>query len=765
MAISLCVLGNAYTMRAMTWLLLAGHLCGISGAIFVGRSSMQRGLLFAALAPAATTVYASILLINGTRPDVSEFMWVHGLDIGVRFSLDSVALLMTLLVSGIGTLVFVYGAGYFTSSTRGGARFSASLLAFSTSMLGLVWADSIWTLFIFWEFTSITSFLLVGHKNTDPSVIAAARRALLITGGGGLSLLAGLLILADASDTVILSDLPMVHGTQGAVAAMLVMFGAATKSAQVPFHVWLPGAMAAPTPVSAYLHSATMVKAGVLLLAVTGSAFADVAMFKTLGMAFGISSMLWGAIGALRHRDAKLILAWGTVSQLGLLVTLLSLGTGKAVFAATSLLFAHALFKAALFLVVGEIDIRTGTRDIDQLGGLARSMPIAFGVSAIAGLSMAGAPPLLGFTAKEAAIEAVLTLDGSEKTIALVSVVGGAVLTVAYTIRFLISVFGPGPATIVSPRRWAMTIPAVILAAASLLGFVWLGTVNAIVRPAAIELNAASEKYSLLRWPGFTTGLLVSMGVVVLGTAAGWALARVPSVAPHPRGADTADSLIDGTLAISRRVTARVQHGSMPVYITTMAATASLATLPFLTELSTDHLVLWDSPFQAMLVLVIVSASVAGAFVGSRLGAALTLGIVGIGASGLFIVHGAPDLALTQLLVETIVVVGFVIGLGHLARQFPRVTGAWRSTRMAVSILAGIVVALGLAASSANPSGSAPLDALATASVDEGGGNNVVNVILTDLRALDTLGEVVVLATVALGILALANTRDGEAAA
>ncbi len=747
----------------MAWILLAGHICGVVAAIVLGRSSMHRGLLVAALAPAATAVYAINLLVSGSRPQVIEFMWVDGLDLGVRFRLDSVALLMTVLVSGIGTLVFIYGVGYFSSDATGGSRFSASLLAFSTSMLGLVWADSIWTFFIFWEFTSITSFLLVGHNNTNPSVIASARRALLITGGGGLALLAGLMVLGNASGTVILSDLAPVSGTQATVAALLVVIGAATKSAQVPFHVWLPGAMAAPTPVSAYLHSATMVKAGVLLLAVTGSAFSDVAMFKTLGLIFGISSMLWGAVGALRHRDAKLILAWGTVSQLGLLVTLLSLGTGKAVFAATSLLFAHALFKAALFLVVGEIDVRTGTRNIDELGGLARSMPIAFGVSIVAGLSMAGVPPLLGFTAKEAAIEAVLTLEGGEKAIAIISVVGGAVLTVAYTIRFLITVFGAGPTTHVDPRRWAMTVPAAILGAFSVIGFLWLEGVNKVVRPAAIELNSSADKYELLRWPGLTTGLFVSMAVVVLGTVAGVVLARATSPVPEPVGARSADAFIDGTLSVSRRITARVQHGSMPVYITTMAATATLATLPFLTALSTDHLVLWDSPVQGVLVLVIVCSSIAGAFVGSRLGAALTLGIVGIGVSGLFVVHGAPDLALTQLLVETIVVVGFVIGLGHLARRFPPVTGAWRSTRLIVSVFGGTAVALGLAASSANPSGKAPLEAFATASVTEGGGNNVVNVILTDIRALDTLGEVVVLAAVALGVLALANTRDPEA--
>ncbi|MCP3856366.1 MAG: hypothetical protein GY698_16750, partial [Actinomycetia bacterium] len=446
----------------MIWSLFVSHLVGIVAAGVAGRSSMRAGLWTAAIAPAGAAIWATATLIRGTEPVVSEIVWVEGLDLSVRFRTDSLALMMTLLVAGIGTLVFVYAAGYFAPDDVGGVRFPATLLAFSTSMLGLVWADSIWTLFIFWELTSITSFLLVGHKHADESVRSAARRALLITGSGGLVLLAGLVILATEAGATTLTDLAPITGSRASVAAVLILIGAATKSAQFPFHVWLPGAMAAPTPVSAYLHSATMVKAGVLLIAVTGPAFADIAAWKVLGLCFGIASMLWGAIGALRHRDAKLILAWGTVSQLGLLVTLLSLGTAKAVLAAVSILFAHALFKAALFLVVGEVDVRTGTRDIGELGGLARSMPVTFMVALAAGLSMAGAPPLLGFAAKEAAIEAVLTLSGAEHTVAVAAVVGGSLLTVAYTARFLIAVFGPGPATAVGPRRIGLTLPAVV---------------------------------------------------------------------------------------------------------------------------------------------------------------------------------------------------------------------------------------------------------------------------------------------------------------
>ena len=747
----------------MFWLLLLAHAVGVVAASMAGRSQLRRGALVAAVAPAVTTIYVIAWFIGGGEEASATFTWVDGLDLAITMRLTALSALMTLLVSGIGTLVFVYAAGYFSADAQGG-RFPASLLAFSTAMLGLVWADSIWTLFIFWEFTSITSFLLVGYKNTDESVQTAARRALLITGGGGLVLLAGLLVLAAEAGTTSLGALGPIDSTGAAsLAAVLILLGAATKSAQVPFHVWLPGAMAAPTPVSAYLHSATMVKAGVLLMALVGPAFTDVAVWMVLGSVFGIASMIWGAVGALRHRDAKLILAWGTVSQLGLLITLLAQGSAKATFAAISLLFAHAIFKAALFLIVGEIDIRTGTRQIDELGGLARSMPIAFLVALISGLSMAGAPPLLGFTAKEAAIEAALGLEGTMGGIVAAAIIGGSVLTVAYTVRFLFTVFGPGPNTVVSERRIAMTVPAVALGLASVLGYVFIGMVNKIVVPAATQLDRKADVYKLIAWPGLKTAFVISIVVLIVGAVLGRLAAEASTSVPEPVGADAADSLIDGLLDRSPRITAVVQHGSLPVYLATMGLVVLVASTPFLGGVEIDGLVFWDGPVQGALAAAIVGCAIAGTLVGSRLGAALILGAVGVAMSGVFLVHGAPDLALTQLLVETIVVVGFVLGLGHLASEFPQADQTWRAVRVALSIGLGLAVPLALIAAQANPNGQAPIEAIAEGSVDIGGGSNTVNVVLTDLRALDTLGEVVVLATVAAGILALAASRRGEA--
>jgi len=740
------------------WLIFAMHVCGLVGTTLVGRHSMRFGLATAAIAPAFAGGWALFNLTSSANR-IYEFTWVQSLDLGFQFKTDALALLMVAIVSGIGALVFVYAIGYFGPDAKPAVRFPTALLAFSTSMLGLVLADSVWTLFIFWEFTSITSFLLVGHKNTDPATQAAARRALMITGGGGLALLAGLMVLTNTAGTSSLSTLQPVTGTSATVAALLVLVAVATKSAQVPFHVWLPGAMAAPTPVSAYLHSATMVKAGILLMAVTGGAFADVAVWKVVGFILGVASMFWGGIGALRHRDAKLILAWGTISQLGLLVTLLAIGSPKAVFAAASILVAHALFKAALFLVVGEIDIRTGTRDIDKLGGLHRKMPLATAVAVLAGLSMAGAPPLLGFVAKEAAIEAALGLAGIEQILSVAAIVGGSVLTVAYTVRFLLTVFGPGPDTAVSQRRWAMTAPAVTLATAGVIGFFALSWVNSVIVPVATELNPRADVYKLKAWPGFTTAFVTSLGVLAAGALLGIVLARSRRSAPEALGAIAADATLDGVLSGARHITSRVQHGSLPVYLATMAGTVTVAAAVFFYDISFDHVRAWDQPLQLALGLAIAASALAGAFVSNRLGAALTLGAVGVGISGLFVIGGAPDLALTQLLIETIVVVGFVVGLGHLAQSFPPVDRTWRAVRIAISVLGGLGVVAALIASTAEPTGSPPLDELAAQAVEEGGGNNIVNVVLTDMRALDTLGEVVVLATVAVGILALAPTK------
>ena len=743
----------------MIFSLLVLHVAVCVVLACAGRRLGRSSLLVGAVPPAFSALWGAARLEAG-QPATADLTWVSGLDLAMTFRVDAFAGIMTLIVSGIGVLVFVYAFGYFGPGAAHTGRFATTLLAFSTSMLGLVWADSVWTLFVFWELTSVTSFLLVGHKSTDTEVLAAARRALMVTAGGGLVLLAGLLLVTGDAGTTLISELAPVDGTAATVGAVLVMIAAATKSAQVPFHPWLPGAMVAPTPVSAYLHAATMVKAGVVLVAVAGPALSGTGAWKGCGLAFGVASIVWGALGALRHRDAKLILAWGTISQLGMLITLFSVGTPMAVLAAVSLLVAHALFKGALFLIVGEIDVRAGTRHIDELGGLARSMPVAFAAAVLAGLSMAGAPPLFGFVAKETAISAALELDGAEAWIVGFGVIGGSVLTVAYTFRFLVAVFGPGPETPLSDRRHALSVPPAILALAGIAAFAVLGPVDAVLGPAAVRLSGGAPVAHLHRWPGLAPTLGTAV-VLVIGAIVGLAMGRRPGQAPADHAGRWTDASIDGIVAFGRATVARVQHGSLPVYLVTMAAVATLAATPFLADVSLDHLVGWHTPLQGVLAVAVVGAAVALCWVGTRLGAGLALGAAGITVAAVFVIHGAPDLALTQLLVEAAIVVGFVLAFGHLSRSFPMTGLRWRTVRMTVAGLGGVAVVIGLGAASGNPVAAPPLAELAAASVDEGGGSNIVNVILTDIRGLDTLGEVLVLATVALGVQALARAPAG----
>lgn len=747
----------------LLWVVLGAHVAGIGLIMALGgaRRRLDPRLPFAIAAiPAAAATAVSAGGLAGEGDLSTTVRWVEGLDIVLSLRLDALSSLLGLIVAGIGVLVFVYSAGYFTSSSTGLARFAATLSAFSASMIGLVWSDSIWSLFVFWELTSITSFLLVGHKHVDEAVQRAARRALLITASGGLALLAGLLLVADGATGLALRDLQPTTGTAATVAAILVLVAAATKSAQIPFHVWLPGAMAAPTPVSAYLHSATMVKAGVIAVALFGPIFADTSVWQPLGIAFGLGSMIWGAIGALRHVDAKLILAWGTISQLGLMIALLATGSAKATFAGLSILVAHAIFKAALFMVVGEIDVRTGTRDVRELGGLRRSMPIAFWVCVLSGASMAGVPPLLGFPAKEAALEAALDLDGWLRVVLLVGVVGGSVLTVAYTTRFVVTVFGPshsGAVTEVQPRRAPITVVTSLLAAASLAGFVALGWVGDGVRGAAVLLDPEAEVYSLIRWPGLKTAFVLSLAIIAAGAPLGWMLGRRTEDVPRPIGADATDDLVDGVLTGARRLTGRVQHGSLPVYLMTAVVVAAAAAVPFVAVIDLNALRWTDRAVVPTLGLVIVAGAVGTVRIPGRLGAALGLGSVGFGMAGIFVAQGAPDLALTQLLVETVVVVAFVIGLGRLSTNFPQVGQVWRTTRMIVATALGGAVTIGLAAAASRSTGSAPVADFVDEAAETGGGNNVVNVILTDMRALDTFGEVVVLVAVATGIIALSR--------
>ena len=488
--------------------LVAAHLVLAGLLPLVSARSRRAAFWVAALLPAATLVWA--LANAGRALDgglSATTAWAPELGLELAFRLDALALTMIVLVSGIGAVILVYCTGYFGRRSPEATRSAALLLAFAGAMLGLVLADDLLTLYVFWELTSIASFLLVGQGGERRAEWRAAVQALLVTVCGGLAMLLGFVLLGEAAGTYriseILADPP--RGGMVTAALPLILLGAFTKSAQLPFHPWLPAAMVAPTPVSAYLHAASMVKAGVYLVARLAPGFADLAVWWVPVVVVGLATMAVGGWRALAATDLKQLLAFGTVSQLGFLMVLFGSGSGIAALAGETMLLAHGLFKAPLFLVVGSVEHATGSRDVRTLSGVGRALPGTAVAATLAAASMAGLPPLLGFVGKEAAFEAFLVQGGARGWAVAAGLVAGSVLTVAYSARFLWGAFArkPGrePTAVRHPPSWALTVPAWVCAAGGLA----LGLVPPLVDGLAASYAGAYPDlggYHLALWHG-----------------------------------------------------------------------------------------------------------------------------------------------------------------------------------------------------------------------------------------------------------------------
>jgi len=483
-------------------------------------------LLFAGLAPAATAAWMlwHTPAVLGGDVVTESLRWVPALGLDLTVRLDGFGLLMAWLVSGIGVLIFWYADAYMPASANNG-RFASYLVAFAGSMLGLVLADNVLGLFVFWELTTITSYLLIGWDDRIPTARSAATRALIVTGAGGLVMLAGFLLIGLTVGSYDLSAITEAAptGTVAAIGVGLVLVGAFTKSAQFPFQGWLPDAMAAPTPVSAYIHSATMVKAGIVILARFSEPFSGVSFWQPLVVTVGLVTMLVGGVRALQQTDLKRLLAFSTVSQLGFMTALFGVGTEGAIAAGVAVLVAHSIFKAALFMVTGAIDHTAGSRDVRELTGLRRRMPVTFWVATIAAASMAGIPPLLGFLSKEVAYDELLH-SGEWGTTTLVGVIVGSALTLAYGVRFLWGAFGdktPAPGIdLVGPDAHRPTVglvgPAAVLALATVTFGLFPAPLEDLARAAAGALAPGSALHLAL-WNGFTLSLLLSGVTIALG--------------------------------------------------------------------------------------------------------------------------------------------------------------------------------------------------------------------------------------------------------
>ncbi|QLQ39910.1 Na+/H+ antiporter subunit A [Micromonospora robiginosa] len=748
--------------------LLILHLVAALVAPLLVRRWGPRACLALALVPAAAAGWA--VAHTGAVRDggavVETYTWIPQLRFDVALRVGTLSWLMMLLVGGVGALVLVYSARYFPPGSVGLGRFAAVLVAFAGAMLGLVVSDDLLLLYVFWELTTVFSYLLIGHSTERRASRWAAAQALTVTTLGGLAMLVGFLLLGQHAGSYRWSAVaaaPLPGGGWLTTAVLLVLAGALAKSAVFPFNAWLPVAMAAPTPVSAYLHAAAMVKAGVFLIGLLGPTLAAAGPWRPVTVVAGLVTLVAGGWAALRQCDLKLLLAYGTVSQLGLLAVVLGAGTPHAALAGAAMLAAHALFKSALFLVVGILDHEAGSRDLRDLSGVGRAAPALATVATLAAASMAGVPPLLGFVAKEAVLAAF-----TEDPWVLAALVAGSALTVAYSIRFLWGAFGtrPGVAdTEVRRPPAAMLVPPALLAVAGFAAGPAAGWLSGLLEPYAELFGPVDEHLAL--WHGPTTALglsaLVLAGGVALHLARGPlapALARLRSPVSGSQGYERT---IHGFDRLAIEVTSVTQRGSLPQYLGAVLLAlvlvpggAMLATAPWRVELAP-----WDNPTQLVVCVVIAVAAVLAVGARRRLTAMLLVGVTGYGTAMMFILYGAPDLALTQFLVETATIAVFVLVLRRLPERFSaRPLRRSRWVRRGIGVAAGLVMAgLALAAAGARraPSISAAFPDLAVA---QGYGRNVVNVTLVDIRAWDTMGEISVLVVTATGVASLIFERS-----
>ncbi|MGB3338121.1 MAG: hydrogen gas-evolving membrane-bound hydrogenase subunit E [Devosia sp.] len=712
--------------------------------------------------------------------------WVPAFELDLSFFVDGLSLVFALTISGIGTLIVLYSGAYLKGHPHLG-RFLGFLLAFMGAMLGLVLADNMLALFMFWELTSVTSFLLIGFDHTREAARRGAIQALVITNIGGMALLVGAILvyqLTGAWDMSAVGGEVRESAFYGLVLAAFIA-AAFTKSAQVPFHFWLPNAMEAPTPVSAFLHSATMVQGGVYLLARTMPWLGGTEAWTLILVCFGGATLLWGALGAIRQTDLKQMLAQTTIASLGLLVLLIGLGTEAAIAAMLLYFVAHALYKAGLFMVVGAIDHEAGTRDITVLGGLADRMPVTFIAAALASLAMIGLPLTLGYFAKEEMYLGLLNWQWPDIAVLLVLLAGNAMLAGIAMLILVRPFLGPVLPTPKSAHEApvAMLAGPVILGAASIVAAVmpdWLG--RTLVEPGATailgeqvasHLSLAIDPTNPLLWLSIVTWLL---GYLVYRQAAAvrTLLRRLETSLGW-----TADTVFDaamfGVIRFSGAVTRLLHHGRLEIYLVTVFVALALAlVVPLLllkgydVLLPTAELGIWSAklvwPALHLYEWGVIVLALIGLFAvllaPNRLVAIIALGIQGTAVALIFLLFGAPDLAFTQFMVEVLSVVILALVMTRLRlderdhRQFEDLA---RDGTLA--LVCGVGVSLLLMVVLSGTLDTRLSDLFAATSVPVAHGANIVNVILVDYRGFDTLGEISVVMAAGIAIMALLRRR------
>ncbi|WP_417598885.1 monovalent cation/H+ antiporter subunit A [Pararhodobacter oceanensis] len=714
------------------------------------------------------------LLLNAPAVMAGEtltehYSWLPALGLNVNFMLDGLGFLFALMILGIGMLIIIYARFYLSKDDPMG-NFYTYLLLFQGAMVGIVLSDNILLLLVFWELTSLSSFLLIGYWKHLPEGRQGARMALAVTGMGGLAMIGGMLILGQIAGSydisVILTQGEAIRAHDLYVPALvLILLGAFTKSAQFPFHFWLPHAMAAPTPVSAYLHSATMVKAGLFLMARLWPVLSGTPEWFWLVAGAGLITMVLGAVIALFKDDLKALLAFSTVSHLGLITMLLGMSTEYAAKAAVFHIINHATFKAALFMTAGIVDHEAGTRNIRLLGGLRKLMPVTFTIGTIGALSMAGIPFFNGFLSKE------MMLEAAWNTSTLFAVVAtlGAVFSVAYSFRFVVHTFmGPQrndyPMKPHDPGFGMWAAPAFLAVLVVLIGLFPQQMVGPFVEVVAGAVTGGHPHVHLALWHGLTPALYMSAIAVAGGLvflALQRSLAPLWDNAPRPEAKAIFDAIVEAAARAANRITDSLHDGKISRYLAVFTVvvvaygawafsggTHSAGTRELL-PITLVELIFFVLLVVACIGLILVHRK--------RFVSLIVISIVGLVVSMSFVQFSAADLALTQLTVEVVTVILLLLALNYMPKETPIESGGLARLRDGVIALAagGGVAALAYAILTRDMSLPSISEYHVANSYIGGGGNNVVNVILVDFRGFDTMGEIIVLGIAALVIYAL----------
>ncbi|ASK63122.1 Na+/H+ antiporter subunit A [Virgibacillus phasianinus] len=744
--------------------------------------------IFVFFIPLIIFLYFIQFIGTNFSPVRQTYQWIPSLSINFDFYLDGLSLLFVLLISGIGALVVLYSI-YYLDKTEQLGHFYVYLILFMAGMLGVVLSDNVFVMYTFWELTSISSFLLIGYWHFNERSRYGALKSMLITIFGGLSMFGGFILLSVITDTTSIQAMieqksVILNSPYLPLILVFILLGAFTKSAQFPFHIWLPDAMEAPTPVSAYLHSATMVKAGLFLVARFSPILADYEWFFIIVSIAGIVTLCWGSYMAVKQTDLKAILAFSTISQLGMIMAMLGFGTKVAVFAAVFHILNHATFKGSLFMVAGIVDHETGTRDIRKLGGLLTFMPITATLAFFGTFSMAGVPfPFLnGFYSKELFFQSSLGLNENVGSFASflidiipVLAVFGSIFTFVYSMYFFFGVFSGRKKEKQLPKKpheapIGMLLSPIILVGLVIIIGLFPNLVNgSFLAHTAEAISGEAFHPHIVYWHGWKKpAFIMSLIVVVLGTLL--VLTRkkwnaVYRILPGKLSLNkTYDVIVDKLDVYSNQVTNFYMNGSLRLYVALILGTTAIVTFTFML-LTGGFTIGFDNladitPIEISVVVVMMVAALATIFAKHNVAAILVLGVVGYGISILFVIYRAPDLALTQLIIETVTVALFLLCFFHLPKmQVRKESGKSKLINAVISVAFGAMMTLiGISAHTSNWFDSIAEYFLKT-SHKLGGGDNVVNVILVDMRGLDTMFEITVLGIAALAIFGLIKIK------